>query len=378
VLLGGRGAGKTRAGAEWVRAQILSGARKRIALVAPTLHDAREVMIAGPSGLLNLGEPRPRYEPARRRLLWPNGAVGLVFSAEDPDSLRGPQFDAAWADEFCAWAHPGETLAALRLGLRLGPAPQLAVTTTPRPLPALKALIAEPTTALTRAGTIANARNLSPGFLAAIEALWGGTRFGRQEIDGEIVEDHEGALWSRALLEEVRIRSHDPCPEIIVAVDPPAGIGARADSCGIVAAGAAGEGAARRAVVLADASVQGLSPAAWAARAARLAESLGAARIVAEANDGGEMVREVLSLAAPDLAVRLVRASKGKRARAEPIAALYEQGRVVHLGAFPALEDEMCSFGAPGFDQSPDRLDALVWALSDLMLGRRSPRARLL
>jgi phage terminase large subunit-like protein len=378
LFLGGRGAGKTRAGAEWVRRLVVSGQAGRIALVGPTLHDVREVMIEGTSGLARLSGPVPRYEASRRRLVWPNGAIAMAFSAEDPASLRGPQFDAAWGDELSYWAHPEAALATLELALRLGDQPRLCLTATPKPLQALKALLARPDVAVTKAGTRANAANLAPGFVSALEARFAGTVYGRQELEGELIEDPEGALWTRAQLEQARAPADQPLDRVIVAVDPPASKGPRADACGIVAAGAFGVGRDRKAVVLADASAKGLSPQQWAERAARLAHSVGASAIIAEANQGGEMVRTVLALAAPDLPVQLVRARVGKRARAEPVAALYAQSRVAHAARFPALEDEMCAFGAPGFAHSPDRMDALVWAITALLLSGGEPRLRTL
>lgn len=377
LFLGGRGAGKTRAGAEWLAAQVAAGA-KRVALIGPTLHDVREVMVAGPSGVLNLwGEP-PRYEAGRRRLVWPNGAVGFAFSAEDPASLRGPQFDAAWGDEISYWAHPEDTLQTLELALRLGASPRLCLTATPKPIAALKALLARKDLVLTRAASAANAANLAPGFLEAVQARYAGTVYGRQELEGELIEDPEGALWTRGQLDAARGARPARFDRIVVAVDPPAGQGPRADACGIVAAGAWGEGRSRKAAVIADASVRGLPPHEWAARVAALAQSLEGASVIAEANQGGEMVRAVLQAAAPDTPIRLVRASLGKRARAEPVAALYAQGRVIHAARFPALEDEMCRFGAPGFSASPDRLDALVWAVSALLQSAGDPRLRTL
>lgn len=378
VFMGGRGAGKTRAGAEWVSEHARNGHFGRIALIGPTFHDVREVMIEGDSGLRALADERPVYEASRKRLVWANGAQAYCFSAEDPESLRGPQFDAAWADEMCFWAHPDETLSTLEHGLRLGQKPLLMVTTTPRPIGALKKLIAARDTIVTRSATWDNRRNLAPDFITALSERWAGSARHRQELLGELIEDVEGALWSRAQLETLRSGEHGEFDRVVVAVDPPASIGANADACGIVAAGAWGEGRTRRAMVLADASVQGLAPDQWALRAAELARSIGADAIVAEANNGGEMVRAVLRAATPEFFVRLVRASEGKRARAEPIAALYAQGRVAHAAAFPALEDEMCAFGADGFKGSPDRVDALVWALTDLLMGGAQPRMRLL
>ncbi|HRP12208.1 MAG TPA: terminase family protein [Terricaulis sp.] len=369
VFLGGRGAGKTRAGAEWIAARARGGGR--FALIGPTFHDVREVMVGGPSGLRALPYERPLYEASRKRLVWANGAEAFCFSAEDPESLRGPQFDAAWADEFCFWSYPEETLQILAHGLRLGVSPRLMVTTTPRPTRALKHLLARPDTALTRAKTWDNRANLAPDFIEALTERWDGSARQRQELLGALIEDEAGALWRRADLEALRAPTHPTLERIVVAVDPPASQGPRAAQCGIVAAGS--YGVPRCAVVLADASVQGVAPQDWAARAAALARSLKAHAIVAEGNNGGEMVRAVLKAAAPDIPVRLVRASEGKRARAEPIAAYYAQGRVTHAGAFAALEDEMCAFGGEGFSASPDRLDALVWALTDLLVAAPAP-----
>lgn len=365
VFLGGRGAGKTRAGAEWVRRRIERGESQRVALVGATHRDVREVMVEGPSGLAKISGAQ--FEPARARVVWPNGAVGYAFSAEQPDRLRGPQFDTAWADEFAAWSYP-EALATLRLGLRLGDAPQLMVTTTPRPINALKQLLAEPGAQITKAAMRRNLVHLAPGFVAQAQARWGGGAFGRQELDGEVIDDPVGALWQRSDLDAVRVVHTPPLERIVIGLDPPVTAGPQADACGIVAAGAYSEGTLRKALVLADASIQGLRPEQWARRAVQLAQKLGGAAIVAEANQGGELVRSVLHAAGATTPVRLVHARLSKRDRAAPIQALYAQGRVAHLGSFPQLEDEMCSFGARDFAASPDRLDALVWALADLLL----------
>lgn len=377
VFIGGRGAGKTRAGAEWVHACVASGVARRIALVGQSHHDVRDVMIEGASGLLATGRVTPVYEPSRRRLTWPNGAQAFTYSAEEPDGLRGPQFDAAWGDEFCAWAQPDRVLGVLRPALRLGARPRLALTTTPRPIAALATVCASPGAVVTRATMADNADNLAPGFVEDMRALWGGTWFGRQELEGEILTAHDGALWTRDGLIRVRGAAPPALDEIVVAVDPPASAGPDADACGVIVAGAYGEGAARRGVVLEDASVQGLTPLGWARVVCDAAARWRAARIVAESNQGGEMVRTTLVVAGAPAPVRLLRASASKAARAEPVAALYERGRILHAGAFPALEDEMCAFGQGG-GASPDRMDALVWALTDLLLGRATPGVRVL
>ncbi len=379
LLLGGRGSGKTRAGAEWVRgvalgrAPFAERAAGRIALVADTLDDARAVMVEGISGLMSIHPPneRPQFHNTRHELEWPNGARARLFSASDPDSLRGPQFDAAWCDELAKWPRADRAWDMLQFGLRLGDQPRQVVTTTPRPIPLIKRLIADPKTAVTRVATSANAANLAPAFLDAIVLRYQGTRLGRQELDGEIIEDRADSLWRRDAIEGARVNSPPPLSRIVVAVDPPVTSGARADACGIIAAGRGEDG---RAYVLADGTLQGVRPTVWAGAVARLYDSLQANCIVAEVNQGGELVADVLAQVAPHAAIRMVRAGRGKYARAEPVAALYERGLVAHAGSFPALEDEMCAFGPDGLEAgSPDRVDALVWGLSDLMLGTAKP-----
>jgi len=373
LVLGGRGSGKTWLGAGWLVEQALDG--RRMALLGPSLHDVREVMIEGPSGIRAQSPSnfRPRYEKTRRRVTWDNGAEAHVFSAEDVDSLRGPQFEAAWADEFCAWRYPEETLAMLRFGLRLGDDPRLMVTTTPKPIRALRALRTEAGLVESAMPTRTNAANLAPGFLGHLERLYGGTRLAAQELDGMVV-DGEGALWRAEDLARCRGARPPEFHRVVVAVDPSASAGG--DACGIVAAGRLGD----RAYVLADETERGLTPMGWALKAVALAEKLGADAIVAEANQGGEMVRGVLAQAGARCPVTLVHARYSKRVRAEPVAALYEQGRVTHCGAFPALEEELMALGCDGARDSPDRADALVWALTDLLLGKavREPRMRVL
>lgn len=368
--MGGRGAGKTRAGAEYVRFAALFEGAQRIALVGPTLSDVRDVMVEGHSGLLSLmygPDAAPLWQPSRGRLVFSSGAEAFAFSAEDPDSLRGPQFDLAWCDEIGAWAKGEAVWDMLQMALRLGDAPRCVATTTPRPVPLIKRLMADPRVYLTRSTTQENAKYLSPAFLDDIQRTYGGTKLGRQELDGELIEDVEGALWTRRLLERAYVNTPPPLDHIVVAVDPPASSGARADACGIIGAGAAG----RQAYVLADETLRGVTPAAWAGRAVSLAQRLGAAEIIVEANQGGEMARYAIETVTDRIPVRLVRAMSNKRARATPIAALYEHSRVFHAGRFPDLEEEMCSFGSPAFAGSPDRMDALVWAVWALLLDRR-------
>jgi len=368
VLLGGRGSGKTFAGAHWLMRQAEMGGRM-LALVGPTLHDVREVMVEGPSGVRAMwrGEAPPHWEASRRRLVFPGGSVAYAFSAEDPDSLRGPQFHAAWADELCAWRKPDEVLANLRMALRLGDRPRLTVTTTPRPIAALRRLLAEPALVRNTAPTAANAANLSPGFLAHLRSLYGGTRLEAQELEGVIVES-DGALFRIEDLRRARGARPARLDRVVVAVDPPAT--AHGDACGVVVAGRRDD----RAYVLEDATVRGRSPAAWARHVAAVARRHGAPTVVAEANQGGEMVRTLLAQAGCEAAIRTVWARSAKRVRAEPVAALYEQGRVVHCGDFPALEEELTALGEGG--ASPDRADALVWAITDLLLDRKPPRPR--
>ena len=385
LLIGGRGAGKTRAGAEWVKSianapkQDGEGER-RIALIGETEHETREVMIEGVSGLLAVHprDARPVWVPSRRRVEFSSGAIAQAFSAEDPESLRGPQFSAAWADELAKWRHAEATFDMLQFGLRLGARPRQVITTTPRPTALLKRLIADPASALTHAPTKANAYHLSPAFIDNVVKRYDGTRLGRQELDGEIIDDRPDGLWSRGMIEMCRVAAAPDLQRIVVAVDPPASTGKGADACGLVAAGRAENGIA---YVIADETVAGLSPAGWAAKAIALWRRLQADALVVEVNQGGDMVRAVIGEADRTVPVIAVRASRGKWLRAEPVAHLYEQGRVKHAGVFPALEDEMCDFGLDGLSsgRSPDRLDAMVWAVSHLTFAARpGPRVRAL
>jgi phage terminase large subunit-like protein len=384
LVLGGRGAGKTRLGAEFVRALALgtppyaSEPHGRIALVGETEHDVREVMIEGASGLLTMaprGE-RPEWSPSRRRLEWGNGAVAQVFSAEDPESLRGPQFDAAWCDELAKWRRAEDTFDMLQFGLRLGARPRQLVTTTPRPSRLIRRLIADPRTAVTRAATHANEKHLSPAFLSEIVERYKGTRLGRQEILGEIIEDRPDALWSRAMIEAARVDAAPPLARIVVGIDPPAASRPGSDACGIVAAGRTEDGTV---YVLEDATAAGLAPAGWAAKAIALYRRLQADTLVAEVNMGGDMVRAVLRQVDASAPVKTVHATRGKWLRAEPVAAMYAQGKVKHVRPFEELEDQMCDVGVSGLSsgRSPDRLDALVWAVTELVIRPRAePRIR--
>jgi phage terminase large subunit-like protein len=394
VIMGGRGAGKTRAGAEWVRAQVEGprpgdpGRSSRVALVAETIEQAREVMVFGESGLLACSPPdrRPQWEATRKRLVWPNGAVAQLYSAHEPESLRGPQFDAAWVDELAKWRKAEETWDMLQFALRLGRNPRQVVTTTPRNVRVLKAILKNPTTVLTHAPTEANRAYLAESFLTEVYSRYGGTRIGRQELDGELVEELDGALWTAAMIEAAAAADPVEPTRIVVAVDPPATGKAGADACGIVVVGADTRGPpqAWRAVVLEDASVTGASPEGWARAAIAAMDRHRADRLVAEVNQGGDMVTAVIRQIDPLCPVRTVNATRGKHVRAEPVAALYEQGRVAHRRGLAALEDEMCRMTTQGYAGrgSPDRVDALVWALTELIVdpagSARDPRVRML
>nr|WP_241761251.1 terminase family protein [Erythrobacter sp. NAP1] len=386
LIMAGRGFGKTRAGAEWVRSIAESHSEARIALVSSSLAEARAVMVEGESGLLACSPPdrRPEFEPSLRRVRFPNGAEAHLYSAGEPEALRGPQFSHAWCDEVGKWpiSHSRATRAwdNLLMGLRLGDDPRIAVTTTPRAVPLVQRLLKQETsqaTAVTRGSTYDNSANLPARFLEAIADEFAGSQLGRQEIEGELIEDIEGALWSRSLLEQSKEEAGPPgFRRIVIGVDPPTS--STGDECGIVVA-ALGED--NKAWVLADCSVARAQPEQWARAVAEAAHHWRSDRIIAEANQGGEMVESVLRAADAGLPVKLVHASRGKVARAEPVAALYASDRVRHAGNFPQLQDQMCGmliggeYAGPG--RSPDRLDALVWALSELMLGRAaSPSVR--
>ncbi len=378
LILAGRGFGKTRAGSEWVRSIAEGNSQARIALVSSSLAEARAVMVEGESGIIACCPPerRPVFEPSLRRLRFPNGAQAQLFSAAEPELLRGPQHTHAWCDEVCKWplAHERATRCwdNLLMGLRLGSDPRIAVTTTPRSVPLITRILEQEESGeavVTRGSTYENSTNLPQRFLAAIEGEFAGSQQARQEIDGELLTDIEGALWTRSMVEHSREKGERPDDaRVVVAVDPPAS--ANGDACGIIVA-ALGQDQIGR--VLADCTIERASPEQWARRVAATAEEWNADRVVAEANQGGAMVSSVLRAAHNTLPIKLVHASRGKVARAEPVAALYETGRVRHCGLFPQLEDQICGlktggeYAGPG--RSPDRADALVWALTELMLG---------
>ncbi|MFC6487350.1 DNA-packaging protein [Nitratireductor sp. GCM10026969] len=382
LILAGRGFGKTRTGAEWTREQIKAGAA-RVGLIAPTASDARDVMVEGESGLLSVcwagdktfeGEPlgRPSYEPSKRRLTWANGAIATLFSAEEPERLRGPQHDRLWADELAAWKYLRETWDMAMFGLRLGDQPRTCITTTPKPSPLLKEIVADARTAITRGSTFDNASNLAPTFLKAIKEKYEGTRLGRQELSAEILDDLPGALWTRDQIDKTRVRTAPEMSRIVVSIDPSGtrGQSDEGDDIGIVVAGLGIDG---RGYILADRTCK-LSPDGWGRRGVNAFHEFKADRIVAERNFGGAMVEHVIMTIDKKVPYKEVTASRGKVARAEPVAALYEQGRVSHVGGFADLEDQMCLMAPEGYagEGSPDRADALVWALTELMLGSSS------
>src|SRR6266568_6468349 len=373
LILAGRGFGKTRTGAEWCRAQVEQKKCKRLALVGRTAADVRDVMVEGESGILAISPPwnRPRYEPSKRRLTWPNGAIATLYSADEPERLRGPQHDAAWCDELASWRYP-EAWDMLMLGLRLGTDPRVVVTTTPRPTKSIRVLLADPKVVVSRGTTAENRANLAPAFLDQIVRRYQGTRLGRQELDAEILDDMPGGLWRRGIIEATRTSTYPELSRVVVAIDPAVSASEAADETGIIAVGRDANG---HGYVLADASGR-YAPAEWARVAIAAYRAHQADRIVAEINNGGDMVEATLRMIDPNVPFSAVRAARGKVARAEPVAALYEQGRIHHLGAFPQLEDQMCSFTSD-FDRtasgySPDRVDALVWALTELLV---EPRA---
>ena len=350
-------------GSEWVRSVATPGAR--IALVGATAADVRDVIIEGESGILRVCPPdeRPLYEPSKRRLTWPNGAIATAYSAEEPDRLRGPQHSMAYCDEVAAWAHP-EAWDMMLMGLRLGDRPRVVATTTPKMVPLMRTIQASPGLVVTRGKTLDNAANLAPSFLTGLMARYEGTRIGRQELEGEDLDDNPDALWSREAIDRLRVREAPELVRVVVAIDPAVTSTAESDETGIVVAGLGADG---RGYVLADRSGR-FKPDAWARRAVEAYHEHRADRIVAEGNQGGEMVTHVLTTVEQGLPIRIVHATRGKATRAEPIAALYEQGRVSHVGGLPQLEDQLCTWMPGG--SSPDRLDALVWALTELMLGR--------
>jgi phage terminase large subunit-like protein len=380
LVLAGRGWGKTRVGAEAVRAVVASGEVQHVGLVAKTPADARDVMIEGPAGILACTPPaeRPTWEPSKRRLTWPNGVVGLVFSGEAPDQLRGPQHQLVWCDELCAFQFPQDTWDNLALGLRIpwrsgGPARAI-VTTTPRPTKTLRDLMTLRDCVTTRGKTTDNRGNLDANFLQQMLDRYTGTRLGRQELDAEILDDTEGALWTRATLDATRVRDYPQMRRLVVAVDPAVSAGADSDETGIVVFGAEGLAVEDNGYVLEDLSAR-LHPRAWAEVVVEAFHRWEADEVVAEVNNGGDLVEANIHAVDPSIRVRKVRASRGKRTRAEPIATLYERGRIHHVGGFAKLEDQMTTYSGARTDRSPDRLDALVWGAAATMLSEEAQAA---
>lgn len=379
LVLTGRGWGKTRIGAEHVRAWAEAGDSPHIALVAETAADARDVMVEGElSGILAVSPHsfRPLYEPSKRRLTWPNGVTATTYSADDPEQLRGPQHYKAWCDEIGKWRYGPETWDNLMMGMRLGPNPQVVATSTPRPVKLVRDLVKREGdgVVVTRGHTFENLSNLSPAFRQQVVARYEGTRIGRQELAGELLEDVPGALWTRAMIDADRVTEHPELHRIAVAIDPAVTSGEESDETGIMMGGKGVDG---HAYILADASGR-FTPLDWARRALWLYKSNGADRIVAEVNNGGDMVESTIRTTpeGQSASYKAVHASRGKRVRAEPIAALYEQHKIHHVGAFEELEDQQVNFTPDGYEGSPDRLDALVWLLTELMLDGGEPNVR--
>lgn len=378
LLLGGRGAGKTRAGAEWVRANATGVSPKSpIALVGETISDARAVMVEGHSGLLAIHPmaERPMFNRSRNELEWPNGAIARLYSASDPESLRGPQFSSAWCDETCKWPDPDAAWDMLQFCMRLGERPQQLVTTTPKPIKLLKRIMQDPSTRVTKMKTDENRHNLAPSFVNSIVSQYRGTSLGRQELEGEILENAEDALWSRHLIDMSRANVAPELERIVIAVDPPVSSHEKSDKCGIVVAGVS-EGCV---YVLADATLARATPLKWATKVVELYDHFEADCVIVEVNQGGDLVSNALHQVSPNLPVKSVHARRGKWLRAEPVALLYERDGVRHVGLLAELEDEMCNFTSNGKanGHSPDRLDALVWAVTELALVRSNrPRIR--
>ena len=363
LILAGRGFGKTRTGAEWVREQVKTS--QYVNLIGATADDARDIMIEGESGILAICpyNERPLYVPSKRRLEWPNGATSLIFTADEPERLRGKQHSNLWCDEVAAWRYP-DSWAQAKFGLRLGKNPQACLTTTPKPTKLIKELIADPATHVTRGSTYDNRDNLAPSFFSAIVKTYEGTRLGRQELNAEILDDSPSALWQRKNIDDTRVKQAPRMTRVVVAIDPAVTSNEDSDETGIVAAGKGEDG---HYYILSDASLIA-TPSGWARTAVDEYLELQADRIVAEVNNGGDMVEAVIRQVDRNVSYKKVHASRGKSIRAEPVAALYEQCMVHHVGSFDKLEDQMCEFNPtePDSNGSPDRMDALVWAITEL------------
>lgn len=360
LILAGRGWGKTRTGAETVRQWVKTN--RYVNLIGATLDDARDIMIEGESGILAIcpKDERPRY--VGRKLIWPNGAKSLIFTADEPERLRGKQHMKLWADELCAWRYP-ESWDQAMFGLRIGANPQVVVTTTPKPTKELRALIIDPMTYITKGLTDDNVHNLSENFIKVIVSKYRGTRLGRQELNAEILDDNPGALWQRRLIDDLRVSKAPELKRIVVAIDPSASSNKDSDECGITVVGL---GVDNHGYVLEDLTLRG-TPQEWAGVAIKAYYKWKADRIIAEVNNGGEMVETVIRMLDNNVSYKAVHASRGKITRAEPISALYEQKKVHHVGFFPYLEDQMCDYDPKTAKYSPDRMDSLVWGLTELM-----------
>lgn len=370
LLLAGRGFGKTRTGAEYVKEMVESGEAKRIALIAPTPGDARDVMIEGESGLKAISPPwnYPYYEPSKRRITWPNGAMATVFSGSNPEQLRGPQHDLVWADELAAWKYPKDTWDNMKFGLRLGDHPHAIVTTTPKPIPLVQKLVKMDSTHVTKGSTFDNQANLADEFIDEVLSEYEGTKLGRQELYAEILDDTEGALWKRNQIEKLRVKKPPHLQRIVVAVDPAVTSEEDSDETGIIVAGI---GTDRKGYLLDDLTTKG-SPDEWAKVVVDAYHTWEADRIVAEVNQGGDLVESLIRTVDKKVPYKGVHATRGKYTRAEPISALYEQGRVNHVGSHPKLEDQMTTWVPSTGEKSPDRVDATVWAFTDLILNKKT------
>ena len=368
LISAGRGFGKTRTGAEWVRAEVST--HRYVNLIGATADDARDIMIEGESGILAVCPPweRPDYKPSQRKLIWPNGAQSLIFTADEPERLRGKQHEKLWADELGAWRYP-ESWDQAQFGLRLGATPQALITTTPRPTQVIRDLIANPDTVVTRGTTYDNQRNLAPSFFTAVIRKYEGTRLGRQELNAELLDDNPSALWTHALIDAARVKEAPAdMRRVVIGVDPAVTSNEESAETGIIPVGAKWMGDTEHYFVLDDRTVSD-KPSGWARATVSAYHDHKADRIVAEVNNGGDLVESVIRNVDRNVAYSSVHASRGKTKRAEPVAALYEQGRVHHVGVFAQLEDQMCSWDPtlPSDQQkSPDRMDALVWAITEL------------
>lgn len=365
--------GKTRAGAEFIDSEAQAGNAKRIALVAPSPADARDVMIQGESGILNIGSKntRPLYEPSKRRLTWGNGTIAIVYSGANPDQLRGPQFDLAWVDEICSFRYPRKTWDNLQLATRLGDNPRTVITTTPKPIKVLREIMAEEGTEISRGSTYDNRANLPEKFFNVIVNRYEGTRLGLQELHAKILKQAENALWKREILEKHRVDEIEcEFKRIVIAIDPAVTSNEKSDETGIIICGLGVDG---RGYVLDDRTVKS-TPKEWAGVAINAYHEYEADRIIGEANNGGDLIETVIRGIDDKVSYKSVHASRGKVTRAEPVSSLYEQGEVSHLGMLGDLEDELCNYVPTESTKSPNRLDALVWGLSELMLGKKIPK----